>query len=51
MIKQGHRAIYSMEGLGSNNMIQPKTIPYGTTKHALKYFVKGLAKESWRVPE
>ena len=45
MIKQGHGAIYSMEGLGSNNMIQSKTILYGTTKHALTYFMKGLAKE------
>lgn len=45
MIKQGHGAIYSMEGLGSNNMIQVKTILYGTTKHALTYFMKGLARE------
>lgn len=45
MIKQGHGAIYAMEGLGSNNMIQPKTILYGTTKHALTYFMKGLARE------
>jgi NAD(P)-dependent dehydrogenase (short-subunit alcohol dehydrogenase family) len=45
MTKQGHGAIYSMEGLGSNNMIQEKTILYGTTKHALTYFMKGLAKE------
>lgn len=45
MLKQGHGAIYSMEGLGSNNMIQPKTILYGTTKCALSYFMKGLAKE------
>ncbi|MBP1919731.1 SDR family NAD(P)-dependent oxidoreductase [Youngiibacter multivorans] len=45
LIKQGHGAIYSMEGLGSNNMIQVKTILYGTTKHALTYFMKGLAKE------
>ena len=45
MIKQGSGAIYSMEGLGSNNMIQPKTILYGTTKHALSYFMRGLAKE------
>lgn len=45
MIKQGHGAIYSMEGLGSNNMIQLKTILYGTTKHALTYFMKGLARE------
>jgi short-subunit dehydrogenase len=45
MLKQGHGAIYSMEGLGSNNMVQPKTILYGTTKHALTYFMKGMAQE------
>jgi short-subunit dehydrogenase len=45
MIKQGHGQIWNMEGLGSNNMIQVKTILYGTTKHALTYFTKGLAKE------
>jgi len=45
MLKQGYGAIYSMEGLGSNNMIQVKTILYGTTKCALTYFMKGLAKE------
>lgn len=45
MLKQGHGSIYSMEGLGSNNMIQLKTILYGTTKCALTYFMKGLAKE------
>ncbi|AUS97098.1 alcohol dehydrogenase [Clostridium thermosuccinogenes] len=45
MIKQGYGAIYSMEGLGSNDMIQPKTILYGTTKRALRYFMKGLARE------
>ncbi|PKL07346.1 MAG: alcohol dehydrogenase [Spirochaetae bacterium HGW-Spirochaetae-9] len=45
MLRQGHGAIYSMEGLGSNNMIQPRTILYGTTKHALTYFMKGLARE------
>lgn len=45
MLKQGRGAIYSMEGLGSNNMIQIKTILYGTTKSALTYFMKGLARE------
>ncbi|MHB1154124.1 MAG: SDR family NAD(P)-dependent oxidoreductase [Eubacteriales bacterium] len=45
MLKQKYGAIYSMEGLGSNNMIQKKTVLYGTTKHALTYFMKGLAKE------
>ena len=45
MLEQGHGAIYSMEGLGSNDMIQVKTIIYGTSKRALTYFMKGLAKE------
>ena len=45
MIQENKGAIYSMEGLGSNNMWQPRTILYGTTKHALTYFMKGLAKE------
>lgn len=45
MIAQKYGAIYSMEGLGSNNMIQSKTIHYGTSKHALTYYMKGLAKE------
>ena len=45
MLAQGHGAIYSMEGLGSNDMIQKKTILYGTSKRALTYFMKGLAKE------
>jgi short-subunit dehydrogenase len=45
MIKQGYGAIYSMEGLGSDNRIQEKTILYGTGKCALTYFMRGLSKE------
>ncbi len=45
MLIQGHGQIWNMEGLGSNDMIQVKTILYGTTKRALTYFTKGLAKE------
>lgn len=45
MIRQKSGAIYSMEGLCSNNMLRPKAIPYGMTKHALTYFMKGIAKE------
>jgi short-subunit dehydrogenase len=45
MLSQGSGQIWNMEGLGSNNMIQARTIIYGTTKHALTYFTKGLAKE------
>lgn len=45
MLRQGSGQIWNMEGLGSNNMILVKTILYGTTKHALTYFTKGMAKE------
>lgn len=45
MLEQGYGYIYNMEGLGSNDMIQEKTIIYGTTKSALTYFTKGMAKE------
>jgi short-subunit dehydrogenase len=45
MLGQKAGAVYSMEGLGSNNMIQEKTIHYGMTKRALTYYMKGLAKE------
>nr|WP_243428092.1 SDR family oxidoreductase [Clostridium rhizosphaerae] len=45
MLKQGHGQVFNMEGLGSNDMIINKTILYGTSKRALTYFTKGLAKE------
>ncbi|MEI7885405.1 MAG: SDR family oxidoreductase [Clostridia bacterium] len=45
MQAQGKGQIWNMEGLGSNDMIQAKTILYGTTKRALTYFTKALAKE------
>lgn len=45
MIEQGKGQIWNVEGLGSNNMIIVKTILYATSKCALTYFTKGLAKE------
>lgn len=45
MLSQGHGQIWNMEGLGSNGMIVEQTILYGTSKRALTYFTKGLAKE------
>lgn len=45
MLMQGEGQIWNMEGLGSNNRIEVKTILYGTTKSALSYFTRGLAKE------
>ncbi len=45
MIEQGEGQIWNMEGLGSNKMMVVKTILYATSKHALTYFTRGLAKE------
>jgi len=45
MLIQGGGQIWNMEGLGSNNMIQKKTILYGTSKRALTYFTRALARE------
>ena len=45
MLAQGGGQIWNMEGLGSNGMIQERTILYGTSKSALRYFTKGLARE------
>jgi NAD(P)-dependent dehydrogenase (short-subunit alcohol dehydrogenase family) len=45
MLVQGGGQIWNMEGLGSNDMIQIKTILYGTTKRALTYFTRAFAKE------
>lgn len=45
MIEQGYGQIWNMEGLGSNDSIIEKTILYGTSKRALTYFTKALAKE------
>ncbi len=50
MLLQGTGQIFNMEGLGSNDMIQVKTILYGTTKRALTYFTRGLAKELRTTP-
>lgn len=45
MLTQGGGQIWNMEGLGSNGMIEARTVLYGTTKAALTYFTKGLTKE------
>lgn len=50
MLSQGSGQVWNMEGLGSNDMIQLRTILYGTTKRALTYFTKGLAKELQGTP-
>jgi NAD(P)-dependent dehydrogenase (short-subunit alcohol dehydrogenase family) len=45
MKKQGYGRIYNMEGLGSNNLVFPKTVIYASSKHLLSFFTKGVQKE------
>lgn len=50
MLKQGFGEIYNMEGYGSDDMMMPKMTLYGTSKRALRYFTKSLAKEAINTP-
>lgn len=45
MLKQGHGALYNMEGLGSDGRISNNLGYYGMTKRALRYITKAYAKE------
>lgn len=45
MKKVGQGMVYNFEGLGSNNMVIPKTSIYGTSKRAITYFSKATKKE------
>jgi len=46
MVKQGHGAIYNIEGYGSNDAMMLGLNLYGTTKRAVTHFTVALAKES-----
>jgi NAD(P)-dependent dehydrogenase (short-subunit alcohol dehydrogenase family) len=46
MLKQGSGRIYNMEGFGSDGMTRPRIVLYGTTKRAVRYLTRGLAKET-----
>lgn len=46
MIKQKSGAIYNIEGYGSNDAMMLGLSIYGTSKRAVTYFTKALAKES-----
>ena len=46
MIKQGHGAIYNMEGYGSNDAMMLGLDMYGTSKRAVTHYTQALAKES-----
>lgn len=45
MLAQGGGKIYLFEGFGSDGMVNPGLTTYGTTKRALHYFARSLAKE------
>lgn len=45
MIKQGYGQIYGIEGYGSNDAMMLGLSVYGTSKRAVTYFFKALAKE------
>jgi NAD(P)-dependent dehydrogenase (short-subunit alcohol dehydrogenase family) len=44
--RQGSGSIYVMEGLGSDDRMVDKTVIYGTSKRAIRYFARALAKEN-----
>ena len=50
MLRQGHGAIYSMEGLGSGGEHRGKLTLYGTSKCAVRYFTRGLSIEAEGTP-
>ena len=46
MVQQGFGQIYNVEGYGSNDSMMTGLTMYGTTKRAVTYFTRSLAKES-----
>lgn len=50
MIDQGYGTVYNFEGLGSNNMVIPQTIIYGSSKRLIRYFSKASNKEVKKYP-
>ncbi|MBQ2952568.1 MAG: SDR family oxidoreductase [Clostridia bacterium] len=45
MLKQGHGAIYNLEGYGSNDAMMLGLNMYGTTKRAVTHFTQAMANE------
>jgi len=43
--RQGFGKVFNMEGLGSDGRIMEKLSVYGTTKRAVNYFTKAVARE------
>ncbi len=50
MKKQGGGRIFNMEGFGSDGMMREKMSIYGTSKRAVRYFTRSLAKEAKHTP-
>ncbi len=50
MVKQGHGAIYNMEGMGSDGRKHNGLAYYGATKYALHYYTECLAAETRGAP-
>lgn len=46
MLKQGHGAIYNMEGMGSDGRKMEGMSIYGSTKYGLRYFNEALVEET-----
>ncbi|MGI6469345.1 MAG: SDR family oxidoreductase [Syntrophomonadaceae bacterium] len=46
MLKQGEGQIFNVEGFGSNDMFRPGMSLYGTSKRAITYYTRALAKEA-----
>ncbi len=46
MLKQGSGQIFNMEGFGSNDMLRPGMSLYGTSKRAVTYYTRALAREA-----
>ncbi|MBN1640392.1 MAG: SDR family oxidoreductase [Anaerolineae bacterium] len=45
MLAQGHGAVYTLEGLGSDGRKAGRMTLYGTTKAGIRYFTESLARE------
>jgi len=46
MLKQGHGQIFNTEGFGNDGRLQKTLSVYGTSKRAVRYFTRALAKEA-----
>ena len=45
LLAQGSGQVWSMEGFGSGDQMQPGMTPYGATKRAVRYLTRSLQKE------